>query len=380
MNRISFPQSVRLLSWIGDLLLVSGAIGLLIAHGRDLTPGFAAVLVLAVFLGGLLPVSVLFVEYLQQRSAQRSAEVSAPETLRNALGQLDRLVTRVETAAADAAKTTLAARQVPGLMQEGSDALQGHLGRLEALLRALGKLPDAATLAALAEARPAPPLDLAPLQDAIARLQLPVPAAPPDLAPLEQKLEALRGDLENALLVREDKLEAIVEQLASLEEMIADAPEARPTAEDEEEAPETAPPEAAPPAEAEEPTAKPAPPKKVAKRKKVAPVPAAEPGLFGEAPPAGLPGGQATLHVKALVGVDNRVYARGDPPLRWDHGRPLEATGIGEWRLAFTELDAPIEIELRLNDQVAAKGAPLTLMPGQVAHAAPQFPPANQPF
>ena len=56
---------------------------------RATTRCAAVVLVLAVFLGGLLPISVFFVEYLERREANRNAEVVAPVKLQAALDHLD---------------------------------------------------------------------------------------------------------------------------------------------------------------------------------------------------------------------------------------------------------------------------------------------------
>ena len=137
------------------------------------------------------------------------------------------------------------------------------------------------------------------------------------------------------------------------------------------------------PAPEEAPEPKPAPVKKVAKKKraakKITPLPpTAEGDLFGAQPAAGLPADHARLLVKALVGVNNRVYVRGDPPLQWDHGRPLEATGIGEWRLDLEGIDGPVEIEMRVNDEIAAKGAPVVITPGQNPEGRPAVPPRQR--
>lgn len=378
MNRLTFPQLVRISSWIVSFLLISGSITLLFVRGADLTAGFAAVLVLAVIFGGLLPISVLFAEYLQQRQAARALEVTAPETLLKALLQLDQLVGRVEIAAADAAKTTLAVRQLPALMQETQASLQASVSDLQALRKELAKLPSAASIAALSHPEAAP-IDLAPIEKAIAAIR--PPEAPQvdlgplqkqlselaqrdpatiDLAPIETILTTLRSDLESALLVREDKLEAIIEQLQGIEDMIADAPEKEDAEEEDEKKNEKE--------------------KKRSAPKKLTPPPPRDDGLFGEIAPSALPEDQARLLVKALVGVNNRLYVRGDPPLLWDRGRPLDATGIGEWRLDLSNLTEPIEVELRINDEISAKGPLIVLSPGQIIKTAPLFPSANQPF
>lgn len=413
IRRLTFPQIVRLFSWVGDLLLIAVALVILLAKGGNLTADYALVLILAVFLGGLLPVSVYFVEFLQQRQAARAAEVTAPETLHTALKRLDRLVVRVETAASDASKTTLAARQVPGLLQESTDALHAGLARLDALSKSLKDLPSAEAIAAQAASGPSAPVDLAPvttlleqwraeqaapptvdlsqIEQALAALKGIEPPAPVaiDLSPITDALTELRSDFEKALLVREDQLETLAEQLKSLEDMIGDAPLRVPDAPPppapaadsiaatNEDAPEPAASgKATPPAKRKRAT------KKTARKKPTVEPAAPEPeGLFGEElARAGLPEGKASLLVKALIGVNNRLYVRGDPPLHWDHGRPLEAIGIGEWRLDLESLEGPVEVELRLNDEIAAKGAPTVLTPGQIARATPQFPPANEPF
>ncbi|MFP4283447.1 MAG: hypothetical protein ACLFU2_12555 [Opitutales bacterium] len=420
MKTVPFSTLVRTLSWVGDALLILFALSLFLIHGAALTSGMAAVLALAVFLGGCLPLAVYTIEFLWARQQIQAAAVKAPETLRVALAEIGSLVQRAETAAADASRATLSARQVPAQAQEIVDRLQA-LGDGFGSLRA--HAPDESAV--------------------------PVPApVSVDLSTLEAALTEIRAHLENALLVREDKLETIAERLESLEDTLGDtfpaasstplgslpatvetpaAPAPAAPAPDQgaatpsEPSPAVTPPparedgpppEAAPPpsAVAGEDMASATPPTSTkakggkAKRSrprasttpaasKEAPVPPSSgdqppptkegsaPSLFGEeAIEPELPAGECRLIVKALVGVSNHVYARGAPPLDWEKGRRLSPTGIGEWRLELEGLSEPAEVELRLNDELPAKGGRIVLQPGHIHRASPQFPPRNEPF
>lgn len=377
MSRLSFDHSVRILSWIGDLLLIGTALTLLFMRGDVLTPGMTLVLVLAIFLGGLLPISVHFLDYLMARNATRAAEATAPESLRRALEQIDHLVTRVETSAADASKTSISARQVPALIESRTEAITDAAQRLEGILSKLGDWSEP--------------------------LPQPAPGTGDSSASAPQAMETLLADfrdsLDTALAARGRELEALAERLSAIEEALRDRPQSAVTnpavspefaESDRDTPPETT---STPKAKAETRTATKRTRKKKAARKKPtaaeppAPPPAAaaparaEVQLFEEESlPKALPDGQAALVVKALVGVNNRIYARGDPPLSWDIGRPLDPTGIGEWRLDLSEVSETLKVEIRLNDEIAAKGSPAEIHSGRITRASPVFPPANEPF
>src|SRR5690606_5850961 len=83
---------------------------------------------------------------------------------------------------------------------------------------------------------------------------------------------------------------------------------------------------------------------------------------------------QGLLLVKAFVGISNRLFARGDAPLNWEEGVPLRPSGIGEWRLDLEGLEEPIQVELRINDEVSAAGDLITLAPGIPQSISPRFP------
>lgn len=85
-------------------------------------------------------------------------------------------------------------------------------------------------------------------------------------------------------------------------------------------------------------------------------------------------GDEGLLLVKAFVGISNRLFARGDAPLNWEEGVPLRASGIGEWRLELAGLSEPIQVELRINDEVSALGDCINLVPGEPLSVSPRFP------
>jgi hypothetical protein len=76
---------------------------------------------------------------------------------------------------------------------------------------------------------------------------------------------------------------------------------------------------------------------------------------------------------KAIIGISNNLFLRGDAPLSWEVGTPLQMTGIGEYQLEVEGLDGPIECEIRLNDELSALGGTIRLEPGQAVKVSPHF-------
>ncbi len=375
MTRLSFVQIVRILAWAGDLLLIAAALTLLISRGGSLTTGMALVLILGIFLGGTLPILVYYLDFLFARNAARAAQDLAPESLRRAMEELDRLVQRVEIAASDASKTTIAARQVPGHIEAHTKTLDGTVERMETLLAQLNEaLPDAPADASVP--------DSGPLQGKLTEIQ--------------EILDTHRNEYLNARQGLDAKLAAIEAHIQAVAPVSAAAPSgdappvsaAREPPQPVQEATPSAP--SPKPEKASEtidsPKKRARPQKKRAKKRAAqpaesAPKPSADEELFTDPEAsAELPANQSALIIKALVGVNNRIFVRGDPPLSWDLGRPLEATGIGEWRLDLEDLEAPIKAEIRLNDEIAAKGNAVEMSPGRITRGSPVFPSANEPF
>lgn len=84
--------------------------------------------------------------------------------------------------------------------------------------------------------------------------------------------------------------------------------------------------------------------------------------------------GHCLVVAKAIIGISNKLFLRGDDPLSWDTGTPLQMTGIGEYRLELDGLEGPIECEVRLNDELSALGGTIRLEPGQAITVTPHFP------
>ncbi len=82
----------------------------------------------------------------------------------------------------------------------------------------------------------------------------------------------------------------------------------------------------------------------------------------------------AVLEVHAMIGINNKVFLRGDPPhLDWDQGIPLELTGIGEYRWQAMDLEGPLACKLLLNDERWAIGENIILEPGEHLSVHPKF-------
>lgn len=326
-------------------------------------PIMAVVVALCIFLGGLLPLLAHLIDYLQAKLLLSERETAAPETIANLTDRFETLLKRVEEASADVARTTLTARQIPTQIQSSTEAIDKSKTALTDALSCIEKLPTSTSIEALAE-----------------KLE-PTMNAPVDLSPISTRLDALEAQVDKGLLIREDKLEEIIEHLQQLEETIDSAPEALSASE------ESAPPVEVPtepassPAKADEQTL-PANKKKPTAKPKQAPAPSPQADLFSQASEETVLSNPSTtsIRAKAMVGLGNEVFARGDEPLSWEQGSPLKPVGIGEWLLELEDILGPIEVQLRLNDEVAANGPSLNLEPGQQIDATPEFPPENEPF
>lgn len=355
MEKTSFAKYTHIFSWVADGLLILFALSIFIAFGSGMSPTMAVILALSIFLGGLLPLGAHLLDYFFAKLNVKERESSAPHAMREIASRLDSLLARIEDTAADAARTTLTARQIPSQIQASTDRLEKAKSDLAALIGVMDKLPTSSSVSELAG-------KLEPHE----RVTL-------DLEPLLKRFAALEGEIEKALLVREDKLEEIIDQLQQFEETM-DSLEGAPR----------------PPGDMPEPptvtttpeplVAKPQPTTK--KNSPAKPAQNAQADLFAvvESDDGSDRSAPTALVAKAMVGVSNKLFIRGDAPLSWDEGVALNPTGIGEWRIDFEDINAPFEVEIRLNDDIAAKGPTIRIEPGKIAHVSPVFPTDNEPF
>ncbi len=445
-----FSHTVRISSWIGDLVLTGLAVWLAI-HNRDqMTLHLAFALGLCVVLGGMLPITVYIVDYFFAQNARRLAEARGPENLHTAMVQLDELSRRVEEAARSAAKSTIVARQIPDRIEERFKQLSVLSDRLdsEILMRLVEGIQQLTPrLEALEQADRTLQSSLenwkASMEESLQQLQRQTVALEQGLKqtkqgehllkPLSVLVEQLQSEFENLRqaverdgLVQDEKMESIIERLDSgmlemgneewsedpLEEELAELavhaderkdPPDQSQAESPSEPRQSLPtdddaeegllddwveePDAAEDAfleeEAESAPKSLAPPKKREEGKShsvQSPQEAEADGLFPEqiwdeaVPKIKLAPDAGRLQVKAFVGISNRIMARGDFPLSWESGTPLKPSGIGEWLLELSGMEDPIEIELRINDELAAQGKPVRLAPGEALRVNPRFP------
>jgi hypothetical protein len=333
------------------------ALSIFIAYGPRMEPVMAVVLALCIFLGALLPLLAHYIDYLQAKLFLREQEAAVPETIKDLTEHFEKLLHRVEEAAADVARTTLTARQIPTQLQSSTETIDKSKDALKDALSGIKKLPTSDSIETLIQ-------------------QLESKESPAvDFSPITTRLDALEAQVDKGLLVREDKLEEMIEQLQQFEEALDTLSESlQAPVELSSEQPKEA-------VEVVESNPPPAQKKKRAAKVKKAPTPSPQADLFtagGDETP--LSDDSTTILVKAMVGLPNEVFARGDEPLNWDEGTALKLVGIGEWLLEVKELTSPIEVQLRLNDEVAANGPSLNLEPGQRLTASPDFPGEVEPF
>lgn len=80
------------------------------------------------------------------------------------------------------------------------------------------------------------------------------------------------------------------------------------------------------------------------------------------------------LEAHAMIGIQNKLFVRGDPPLlNWEEGVPLDLTGIGEYQWKAPAIKEPLHCKLLLNDERWAIGENLVLQPGRKLVTRPKF-------
>ncbi len=386
-------------SWAGNALLTLLAAYVAFTHTGLLLPGTILTIAVCILAGNLLPLGAHALLYSWDQLAVRAEQAQAGETLRKAIVRLGQAEARLAEARDASAKATLVARQIPDRIEEQFRTVAQSLQNLDTkavaeldrdIRRCVESLAEATTHLEETD-RPDP----GETEDAVNKTDEAVSTA---LAALQSTVERLANEL---TALREERL-------------------ATPSSQSE---PDSGPVPAQPPAEgssSEEDTfgddpdwsvditgtvdfsdddddpfggiedelraadkpAKKASKKRAAKKKAKRAVPGKKDDdphaeLFStkdmeaEEPPRG---STTILEAHAMIGIHNKLYLRGDPPLLdWDKGTPLDLTGIGEYRWTTGELKNPLTCKLLLNDERWAIGENLVLQPGQTLVTHPKF-------
>jgi len=343
-------------AWIGNFLLTALAFVLAVTHEGPLTPVVFLTVAVCILSGNLLPLAYYYVSYLWANAELEAERAQAPDTLREAVVRMDQLDGRFNDLRDSVAKALLLARQLPEQIDAKSEALMEALDafdvkRIEALA---GRMDAAIEGAARAASRTD---DIAELiageLDARRHLIEKLEAA----ARVEEEVEEeVEGEVEGEGEVEE---EDEVEGEADWEEVDEEVEVVEEDNLDEEVVEE---------AKVEETI-------KVVGRKKRE----EGPDLFaGEtidvAKPTRTGNGEAVLVARAMIGIANRLYVRGNGGgLSEEHGTLLELTGIGEYRWNAGKVTEPVTCRLYLNDAEPAEGGELVLEPGAILEVRPQF-------
>lgn len=384
-------------SWVGNFLLTGLAFYLGFTQAEPLTIALLGSVAGCILLGNVLPIAVYAFYLHDQRSQIEAEQTEASLVVREALRRSEAVLKRLEDAEGSIAKSLLLARQLPEKMLEsqgGSRALLEALSALDAgqfsgLVDRLEKLQAKTALegdgvearlnelqASMEEMRPLVKT-LADKAEEQQALQDTAPAETDELG-VETKLDLLQEGMEgledslDQLLVHlrqgavpsreDDEVEEEKEPTCEPAERFAtDASGARepdPSVEDK------------PSAVAE---TKKAPKKRVAKaaaEKALAPaeVDQVEMGLStseDDSRPA-IEADCVQIRVKAMVGIQNRLYIRGDEPhLSWEAGQRMDLTGIGEFFKEFRGVGEPLQVAFWLNDEQESDHGVVQLEPGE---------------
>lgn len=366
-------------SWLGDLLLTILAFFLAFTSEGPLTPLIFMTVALCILAGNLLPIGTYFL-FIRWRESELKAEAAqANLRVRDALKRSEEVIGRLDEAEGALSKAILVARQLPERITTSfrsleeltekintlevasfTEALKGSSESIDALKtesesihkqveevkKELAAVPKTLTKV-IQDAMPDPKMDspdeadvslgerldlvyesLETVQDSLDGLlnrMASLSVASPKPAPLDEENEpADDADLqkegeETVYLVEDEDLEDDSSDLQ--EEMIL-------------------------PQEPES----------------------------GEEKPEVEPH-SARLSVRAMVGINNKLYIRGDEPwLSWDLGRPMDLIGIGEFAYSVNDLKEPIEVSVFLNDDFESDAGRIVLEPGKVLRINPIFP------
>lgn len=380
-------------SWIGDLLLTVLAFFLAFTHEGPLSPLVFLTVALCILAGNLLPIGA-YLLFTRFREAELRAEaVEADVRVREALRRSEEVVGRLDEAEGALSKGILVARQVPERISDKMESVERLLEKLETLEvesfaaamaaqgEALNGLKEESATAG--KSLDALKRELEGLPRKIGRQikesvpDKPAPESGEEDVSIGEQLDLVYESLESV----QDSLDSLLKRVIELPVPAAASgnppkPEIKqPVEEQLEEKVEEAPEAGGIPEPVDEEAGEAA-----------EPLPAqAEMHLGGaetdgpERSEPALPADRVQLNVRAMVGLRNKLYIRGDEPwLSWDEGRPMELVGIGEYVWSMDDLKEPIDVAVLLNDEVEAAGGPVRLDPGKAVTITPLFPPSGE--
>lgn len=382
-------------SWVGNLLLTGLAFYLGFTQAEPLTIGLLASVAGCILLGNALPIAVYAFYLYDQRSQIEAEETEASLVVREALRRSEAVLKRLEDAEGSIAKSLLLARQLPEKMLESqgaSDALLGALsavdpsqftGLVDQLEKLQGKTASegegfevrlAELQASMDEIRPlvktlAEQFEAQQAREEAASIEKDEPGVEAKLDLLQEAMEGLEDSLDQLLVqtgrsvvtVREDhEVEEDKQPRYESEDGIArdelGAQELDESVEDE---------------SSSVVATKKVPQKRATKAAADKALPAVdqfEMGLSasGDDSMPLIEADCVQIRVKAMVGIQNRLYIRGDEPhLSWEAGQRMDLTGIGEFFKELRGVGEPLQVAFWLNDEQESELGVVQIEPGE---------------
>jgi hypothetical protein len=326
-------------SWIGNLLLTLLAVFLALNHEGPLSPGVFLTMALCILSGNLLPIATYWIHARWNMARLAAEEAEASVHVRDALKRAEEVSRRLDEAEGALAKAVLSARQLPQRFKEQKEELEAVIARME-------------------------------------EVSFTVPQAVPALAGSEAG-----GDLESPSL--SDRLDLLYETVEGLQETLdstvleilkrLEAPKPKKKAAKRPPRPETSPVDAGPDPDSAQPAEKESEPEPAAAQGELI----TEPGALNVPVEERSESTDASLRVHAMIGMNNRLFIRGDGPwLSWEEGKQMELVGIGEFAWKIPEdLTAPMEVDIYINDEQRVEGGPFTLQPAEYLKLNAKFDP-----
>jgi hypothetical protein len=374
-------------SWLGNIVLTILAFTLAFTHSEPLSPWLMATVAACILSGNSLPIVVYGLFLRGQRLRLEAEEATAAVSVREALQRSESVLKRLEDAEGSIAKSLLLARQLPEriaklqadqtewaevLERFDLSSLEDYLKRLETVSAEGGadakRLEESVqqlrtSMDAGMGSLQAQVLEMKSVQTALESDGVDEPTIGEQLDLLREAIEGIEHSQDSLLLFLSQGKESIpvADETDRLEEEPGEQPKAI----------ESAVNEPVPEAESvpvEEPSdAPPAKPLKVRKQARPEqPSNQFEMRLLEDGPESVLSKDRVHITLKAMVGIHNKVYIRGDEPhLSWEAGQRMDLSGIGEFVFQVSGVTEAMQVAFWLNDEKESNVGQVQVEPGQ---------------
>ena len=356
-------------SWAGNFFLTVLAFYLAFTHDGPLSPTIFLTVAICILSGNILPIAVYWL-LITWREAELKAEgLEASVRVRDALRRSEDIMGRLDETEGSLAKAILVSRQVPERIRESFDELLAIASKLDTMeissfTESLSRQSESiksveGEIGNNAKVLQQLDKDLKGIPKALEKILEEIrPETPSQMEELDsstgERLDMLFESMESI----QDSIDSLLGRIAELDSAMKSVrPEkAVKNPSDKAKSGKTA-------STANTPDAP---------QQKSLGLDSSSTTSFRQSNPVN--SDQVRLVAHAMVGINNKLFVRGDEPwLSWDEGTPMDLVGIGEFAWVADDVKDPIEISIRLNDEMEALGGIVKLEPGKTIEISPKF-------